>query len=215
MNLFRNQNRRPSKASILVLLALLLAFAPTLTLNAQQPGTAIIFSAQPQVSDELWPTLFEALRTDVAAGGGELPNGFALDRNLTLLRARDVVPGIEFEYILQVKLLGRCDVVPQAYRPMKKGPLGWVTLDSGHILPFVSIDCTLLAQVLGPTALGLDKEGRRHVMSQAIAHILIHEWIHIATQNATHGAHGIMKASISVKELIADPSNNRLLAVTQ
>lgn len=211
---FRFQNRDFPQAGIGVLLALLLAFASALPSKAQQPGTAIIFSAQPQVSEELWPILFQTVRADLVAEAGPLPNGFVLDLNPTLLRSRDISAGIQFHYILQVKLRGRCDVVPQARRPLMTGPLGWVIQDSGQILPFVSIDCTLLAQVLGPVALGLDKEGRQHVMAQAIAHILIHEWTHIATQSPSHDEQGIMKASISVRELIADPRNNHFPTAT-
>jgi hypothetical protein len=51
-------------------------------------------------------------------------------------------------------------------------------------------------------------------MAQAIAHVLIHEWIHIATQRPSHDAQGLTKASISVNELIADPSDRRLRAAT-
>lgn len=42
-------------------------------------------------------------------------------------------------------------------------------------------------------------------MAQAIARVLIDEWIHIATQKPARETQGIMKASISVKTLIAEP----------
>jgi hypothetical protein len=45
-------------------------------------------------------------------------------------------------------------------------------------------------------------------MAQAIAHVVIHEWIHIATQSPGHGARGITKQFLSAAELTAEPRNN-------
>jgi hypothetical protein len=87
-----------------------------------------------------------------------------------------------------------------------------VPLVSGKIQPFVSIDCTRLAQVLRPTAAGLDKQAREDVMAQAIAHVLIHEWSHIVTQSSAHSSHGITQAYLSVNDLIAEPKDNHLSA---
>jgi hypothetical protein len=212
MILHRFQHRVGSRANIGILLALLLACVPTLTLNAQQSGTAIVFYAQARASEDLWPDLLQSLRADLAAGSGELPNGFVLDQNPTFFLGNDdLATGINFSKVIEVKLLGRCDVLPQTYRPSLSGPLGWVLQVSGEIQPFVFVDCTRLAQVLRSTAAGLDKQGRRRAMTQAIAHVVIHEWIHIATQNPAHGARGITKQYLSVNDLIAEPSTNGLL----
>jgi hypothetical protein len=164
------------------------------------------------VSEDLWPLLFEILRTDLANGAGELPNGLVLDRKAAFVRGTDDLRGILFSKIISVKLLGRCDVLPQTDHPSSTGPLGWVPLVSGKIQPFVSIDCTRLAQVLHPAAAGLDKQGRQDVMAQAIAHVLIHEWSHIVTQSSAHSSRGITQAYLSVYDLIAEPKNNHLSA---
>jgi hypothetical protein len=215
MILHRLQYRVASRASAGVLFALLLAFAPTLTLNAQQSGTAIVFYAQARMSEELWPDLLQSLHADLAAGSGELPNGFVLDHPTFFWGNDDLAVGIAFSKLIEVKLLGRCDVLPQADRLTLSGPLGWVLQVSGEIQPFIFVNCTRIAQVLRPVAAGLDKQGRRREMTQAIAHVVIHEWIHIATQNPSHGTRGITKQFLSVDELIAQPSTNGLLIATQ
>jgi hypothetical protein len=215
MILHRLQYRVASRASAGVLFALLLAFAPTLTLNAQQSGTAIVFYAQARMSEELWPDLLQSLHADLAAGSGELPNGFVLDRPTFFWGNDDLAVGIAFSKVIEVKLLGRCDVLPQADRPTLSGPLGWVLQVSGEIQPFIFVNCTRIAQVLRPASAGLDTQRRRREMTQAIAHVVIHEWIHIATQNPAHGARGITKQFLSVDELIAQPSTNGLLIATQ
>ena len=88
-------------------------------------------------------------------------------------------------------------------------------LVSGKIQPFVSIDCTRIAQVLRRKAAGLNNEERRHAMIQAIAHVLIHEWIHIAAQSTSHGAHGITQPYLSVDELTAGPKSSDLSMAKQ
>ena len=51
-------------------------------------------------------------------------------------------------------------------------------------------------------------------MAQAIAHVVIHEWIHVATQSPAHGAHGITKQFLSPAELTAEPKNNTVATAT-
>ncbi len=200
---------RQSRATILGL-PLLLVWTWAVALYAQQSGTAIVFYAQPQVSEDMWPPLFQIVRADLAGGEGELSNGAALDRDPILVRGNEELRGATFSHIISVKLLGSCDVLPQSDRREVTGPLGWVLLVSGKIQPYVSIDCTRLAQVLRPTLAGLNKQDRRYAMLQAIAHVLIHEWIHIDTQSDLHGRRGIMQAYLSANQLIAGPKTGDL-----
>jgi hypothetical protein len=211
MTSHRLRYRVASGRSVGILVALLLTCAPTLTLNAQQSGTAMVFYAQARISEELWPDLLQSLRSDLVGGSSEFTDGPVLDQDPTFFRGNDdLAVGIDFSKVIEVKLLGRCDVLPQVNRPSLGGPLGWVLQVSGEIQPFIFVDCTRIAQVLRPTAAGLDKEGRRREMTQAIAHVVIHEWIHIATQSPSHGSRGITKQFLSVDELIAEPSNSQL-----
>jgi hypothetical protein len=220
MMILREKYRQGPAAVPSILLALFLAFGQTSSAsaasipapmwNAQQSGTAIVFYAQPQMKEDLWPALFEALHADLADGAGELPTGLALDKEPIVLRGSEDLRGVLFSKVISVKLLGRCDVFAQADRPALSGPLGWVLMVSGKVQPFVSIDCARLAQVLRPRLAGLSAESRRYAMAQAIAHTLIHEWIHIATQNSSHGARGIAQANLSVDELIAGPKGSHL-----
>jgi hypothetical protein len=196
---------RQSHATTL-LLPLLLVW--TVALYAQQSGTAVVFYAQPQVSEDILPSLFQIVRADLA--GGELANGVALDKDPILVRGSDDLMGVTFSSIVSVRLLGRCDVFPQTDHPELRGPLGWVPLVSGKIQPYVFIDCVRLAQELRPAVAGLRKDDRRYAMMQAIAHVLIHEWTHIATQSDAHQRRGIMQPYLSANQLIAGPKNGDL-----
>ena len=210
MSLLRFQPRQAGGAILGIFLTLSMAFARALTLHAQESDTTIVFYAQPKVSDDLWPELFQILRSDLADDG--LPNGLGLDSQAAFVRGSDSLLGILFSKVIVVKLLGRCDVLPQADQRSSTGPLGWVQSVSGRIQPFVFIDCTRLAQLLRPRAVNLSRQDRQHLMDQAIAHVLIHEWSHIVRQSAAHGSRGITQACLSVEELIAEPKNNHLSA---
>ena len=213
MSLLRFQPRQAGGAILGIFLTLSMVFARTLTLDAQEAGTTIVFYAQSKVSDDLWPELFQVLRSDLA--DDELPNGLGLDSQAAFVRGSDNLLGILFSKVIVVKLLGRCDFLPQADQRSSTGPLGWVQSVSGKIQPFVYIDCTRLAQLLRPRAANLSKQERQHLMDQAIAHVLIHEWTHIARQSAAHGSRGITQACLSVEELIAEPKNNHLSAANR
>ena len=215
MSLLQLQFRDVSRASVGFLFALLLAHALAPALHAQQAGTAVVFYAQPQVNDELWPDLLQSLHGDLAAGIGESANGFALQLNATYFRGNDIPESLDFSKVIIVKLLGRCDVLPQSDHPLLKGPLGWVRKVSGTIQPFIFVDCERIAQVLRADSLGLTKYERRHEMAQAIAHVVIHEWIHIATQSPAHGTRGVTKQFLSPEELTAEPKNDTVAIATQ
>ncbi len=201
-------HRQAGGAILGTLLSFLPASAHVLPSQAQEPETTIVFYAQPKVSEDLWPVLFQVLRADLADGEGE-SNRFVLDQQATFVRGTDDLRGVVFSRIISVKLLGRCDVLPQAGH-RSSGPLGWVPLVSGTIQPFISIDCTRIAEVLRPAAARLSKPDREYMMDQAIAHVLIHEWSHIATQSAHHTSHGISQAYLSLNDLIGEPRSNQL-----
>ena len=208
MSLLPLQFRDVSRATAELIFAFSLTCALVPALHAQQPGTAVVFYAQSRISDELWPDLFQSLRADLAAGVGESSNGFALEQNPTYLRGDELSLEIDFSKVIIVKLLGRCDVLPGANRPSRKGPLGWVVEVSGTIQPFIFVDCERLSQVLWTGPVAWTRYGRRHEMAQAIAHVVIHEWIHIATQSPSHGARGITKQFLSPAELTGEPGDN-------
>jgi hypothetical protein len=109
-------------------------------------------------------------------------------------------------------LLGHCDVFSQTYHSSGKGPLGWVLLISGKVQPFVSIDCARIAEVLRPATAGWSKQRRQDAMLQAISHVLIHEWSHIATQSSAHSSRGITQANLSVRDLIKEPVSSHFSA---
>jgi hypothetical protein len=150
MTFFQIKNRRFSRAKVGTLLMFLLACVSTLTANAstktRQSGRVIVFDAQLQVNDKLWPASFQTIRVNLAAGGDESSKGIVPDRSSALILRKNPVPETAFEFILRVRFLGRYDVASAGYYPLPNGPLGWIRIVSGHTQPFISINCTRLAQ---------------------------------------------------------------------
>jgi hypothetical protein len=161
--------------------------------------TVVVFADQP-MEDGQWTALFAALRLSEMEAAAETR---AIDGELEMVRGDRVQPGMSVETAIVVYLHGDCILLPMARRTAYGVPLGWVRKVHGRIEPFAHVDCTRIGQLLGPQALGLDAEGRNKVMAGAIARVIAHEWIHIATQSSSHSERGIEKAEYNVADLMA------------
>jgi hypothetical protein len=193
------------RAGIVALLLVISALAGPLAYsqtpaNADQHTTLVVF-ADRDLQPELWTALLGALRSGLAGGGGEMQ---PLDRNADFVRGDEIVPGFQVQTPITVFLHGNCTLLPLAHRTAFAVPLGWVRRVDGRIEPFVHVDCTRIAQVLGPQAMWMTKERRTQAMAEAVSRVILHEWIHIAAQNAGHAEHGIAKAEFGVADLMGD-----------
>jgi hypothetical protein len=190
---------------------------PSRSASASAPAPAAnavlaIFSDQP-ISNEFWPITVSALREELASGAPEtrvLPGQAAgADPAVQILRGDSIAPGLNADNPITIYLHGDC-VVLRSFsvgRPSSSGPLGWVRLNHGHIEHFIHVECTRLAQTLASQTYGLDRDQQDRLMARAIARVILHEWIHIATQNSGHARDGLAKATFSPRDLIAKTVN--------
>lgn len=197
------------------------------TAQAQAPNPAsapaansvlAIFSDRP-MSNEFWPVLVIALREELASGAPEtrvLPGrtvgaGESSDPAVQILRGDRIAPGINAENPITIYLHGDCVLAPSFSlslgQPSIAGALGWVRRSHGQIEHFIHVECSGLAQMLATRAYGLDRDQRNRLMAVAIARVILHEWIHIATQNPGHAPDGLGKASFRPQDLVAHAAN--------
>ena len=176
------------------------AAAQALVVTAPPHTTVVIFTDHPLPSGE-WPRLLAAVRGGLADAAAETPGA---DPHAEVIRGDAVVPGLLVDGPVSVFLHGNCYPELQPHRYPGGETLGWVKRLEGRIDPFVHVDCTRIGQVLGPAISGMNTDQRSAAMAGAIARVILHEWIHIATQSAEHGRHGITKASFGVEDLIPD-----------
>jgi hypothetical protein len=174
--------------------------AKALAQTAQEARTTLVIFADHRLKDEVWTSLFEALRREQPVAAAKDP---ALRGGLSLVRGDTMARGLQVEKPITVYLHGDCTLLP-APRLMTAGALGWVFRSEGKISPFIHVDCSLIAQELGPLALGMSRERRCEAMGEAIARVIVHEWLHIATQSAKHSAQGVSKPAFSAADLLSE-----------
>ena len=118
-------------------------------------------------------------------------------------------PGAMFDAVIPVYLHGECRLLGEPGQEDVRGALGWVFRAHGHIEPFIHVDCTRLSGMLGHQALWMNSGARNAALAEAIAHVVLHEWMHIDTQSAAHTRDGISKDSFRVADLV--PGYARIL----
>jgi hypothetical protein len=190
---------RAGAALVLLLIAALAVRAHAGSPADRAPRTAVVVFADRPLQQEQWSALLAALRAALASNQAETG---LLDQNAEFLRGDELVPGLTFESAITVFLHGDCTLAPLLHRSAFGVPLGWVRRSAGRIEPFVHVDCSSIGNVLGPQAMWLSKDRRADVMAHAIARVILHEWIHIATQSTAHAEHGVEKASFGVADLM-------------
>jgi len=194
---------------MLFVLPRLSAVASTEVLNpSAHRTTVVVFSDRPMLQGQ-WVALFSALQADLAKSGQEMQT---LDRTAEFVRGDAVEPGLVVDSAVVVFLHGNCELEPLVRRAAFGVPLGWVYSHQGRIEPFAHVDCTHIGQVLGVQALGGNKDRRASMMADAMARVILHEWIHIATQCPAHAEEGIEKAQFDAADLL-DGNNHPVLSV--
>jgi len=200
-NLCRN-SALTAMVSALPLLAILCACetAKAQDSQASAPRTTLVIFADHSIQDAQWTDLIAALRTGVTDGGAETQSIMGTPE---ILRGDSLHLGVLVQTVVVVYLHGDCNLEPLLRRTVYGLPLGWTRRTHGRIEPFAHVDCSRIGQVLGPQALGMKREQRMDAMDGAIARVILHEWIHIATQNPNHAGSGIAKAEFGVADLLA------------
>jgi hypothetical protein len=197
----RSFNVRPERALFLVLAAFIAPFCGgQVFLDIPAPHTTFIVFADHHLDDDQWAAFVAELRRsqkDPATRISTLPGDFEV------LRGEDVVPGIRVENGISVFLHGDFTLLP-GKRQWVTGALGWVPVANGRIQPFIHVECSRIAEMLGPLVLGMHRDRRNSVMAEAVVRVLIHEWIHVATQTVRHTKEGITKSSFTAADLLAE-----------
>lgn len=161
--------------------------------------TMVIFTDQP-MQDDQWSALVRELQRSeirLETAAKELGGG------LEVLRGRDLVTAVSVDQVISVSIIGDCTLLPGP-RTVVKGALGWVKKVDGEIQPFIHVSCERIVEMLQPLALGMKRERRNTVVAEAIARVVAHEWIHIATQNTGHEKRGVMDSQFQVSDLLTD-----------
>ena len=199
--------RRP--VSFLLLIAFMLSSCTGHKSFAQAERTetraTLVIFADHKMRDAEWSALMDALERGARSESAAVP---ALGQGAKFLRGDTFASGTQVSQPISVYLHGDCSLIPMA-RTSSLTALGWVWRVHGRIEPFIHVDCTQIAMELGPLALGMNRSRRDTVMSEALARVILHEWIHVATQNPRHAKDGVAKARFDLADLLAEDDEVR------
>jgi hypothetical protein len=163
--------------------------------------TMVVLSDRP-IDDGQWAALVLQLHRGQSEVAAFIPV-IGPDIDVDVLRGRDASPGLTALERISIFLKGDCTLLPRSHT-FVQGALGWVNEARGRILPYVYVDCERIEEMLGPLALGMNRERRNTVMAEAIARVILHEWVHIETQRAGHGQSGVTQPEFKVRDLLAN-----------
>jgi hypothetical protein len=193
--------------SVLILVAAVLSAPLSMSSSALAESpmphtshTTMVVFTDHAMDDDQWAALVRELqRADVRleTAARELGGG------LEVLRGRDLVTAITVDQVISISLIGDCTLLPGP-KKMVNGALGWVKKVDGEIQPFIHVSCERIVEMLQGVALGMNRERRDTVMAEAIARVIAHEWIHIATQKVGHEKSGVMESQFLVSDLLTD-----------
>jgi hypothetical protein len=165
----------------------------------QTHPTLLVYSQHP-LPEDLWEALFTALRANLPEAVSLVP---ARDADPQFVRGDDPANGKLSGQAITVYLMGDCrPPVEHAGFPQGKA-LGWVSKVNGRIVPIIHVECTQVGEAIAGRTQWMKRDERNAAMSEAMARVVLHEWVHVATQSAAHGSEGVTRAGFGVEDLLS------------
>jgi hypothetical protein len=111
----------------------------------------------------------------------------------------DSYPSTEAALIV-VKLRGTCEIGEG--RLVKPGPLASTSTVDGRVLPFSSVDCDSLTQLLAAQLASQPRARRDFLYGRAMARVLAHELYHVLLDTPRHSRDGVARAAFNTSDLL-------------
>jgi len=102
-----------------------------------------------------------------------------------------------------IHFIGACDVAGLRPDTAYPGPLGWIHVTDGEILPFIDVNCDGLRLFLQHDLIASPAAGREEAFGRAVARVLAHELYHLLANTKAHRSSGVAKAAYSVGDLLS------------
>jgi hypothetical protein len=98
---------------------------------------------------------------------------------------------------------GACDVADLRPDTGYLGPLGWINLTDGEILPFIDVNCDAIRLFIQHDLIAVPAAAREEAFGRAVARVLAHELYHLLANTKAHTSVGVAKAAYSVGDLLS------------
>jgi hypothetical protein len=125
---------------------------------------------------------------------------------------------IEAEELIVVDLRGAClvpRVLPSRRTSALQLELASTSVVGSHILPFSSLECGTLNDLIADSVLRTASHQRDQIYGRALARVLAHEFYHVLAKTHKHTARGVAKRTHSASELTADHFDFDPIALSQ
>lgn len=114
-------------------------------------------------------------------------------------------PSVNVGHLVVVELHGSCSPSSAPFHISENGSrLASSQLVDEQILPFLTLDCGAVNDLLGFAIAQLPPGQRDVVYGRALARLLAHEFYHFLTQTTHHTKSGIAKARVNAADLLSD-----------
>lgn len=118
-------------------------------------------------------------------------------------RFRAEAERMSFDHLVVVRFKGKCILEPVGYMYDERGPLAFTHTSDRVPQPFSEVECDRVTSTVRSAMWGGDYTRADILFGRALARIVAHELIHMLSNSRAHAPAGVMKASLSGKELIA------------
>ena len=125
------------------------------------------------------------------------------DFSLEWLDAGAGIPNVDSQLVV-LELEGTCAPPTGVATGASSGPLASTAVSDGRILPFSTVHCNVVNQMLAPAIAGEPPRRSEWLYGRALARIAAHEIYHVLTEVAGHSRQGIAKAAFSPWDLLAN-----------
>jgi hypothetical protein len=103
-----------------------------------------------------------------------------------------------------VELRGVCAAAPVSGAGTKGAPLATTAISGGQIIPFSSVDCTGLTNVIGPPLSNEPGARREFLYGRAMARLIAHELYHVLLKTREHAREGIARPGFTASDLLSE-----------
>lgn len=113
--------------------------------------------------------------------------------------------GEDYTHLASIEFQGDCSPAPVVTLPgssrFNLNRIAWTAVANGNILPFATIECGKLRELMSPAIAMTGKEQRREVFGRAMGRLIAHELYHMLMQTEDHHQSGISKSCFRLADL--------------
>ena len=111
--------------------------------------------------------------------------------------------GQEFQELVLFRFSGKCTMDAWPEKQLS-GPYASAAVQGSNVLPFGEVHCNRIREAIKSAMAGKDFQNADALLGRALGRVVAHELYHILANTKRHGRAGVMRDSLSPRQLLAD-----------